>query len=417
MLSALKFRIYPNTQQKELIHKHFGCARLIYNYFLAYRQEQFAKGIKQTYFSMQKELTLLKKQDNFSFLNECNSQSLQMALRQLINAYDNFFSKRAKYPNFKSKKHAKQSFAIPQNISIKENKIIIPKFKEGIKAVIHKTLDENYQIKQAFVSCVANEYYISIIYEDYKNIPKPKLIKNAVGLDMGLESLLIRSDKIIYPNQKFLQNKEKRLQTLQRRLSKKKKGSNNRAKAIKKVAKAHLNITRAREDYLHKISNEITNQFDFIALETLNIKGLIKNKYLAKSIANVSWGKLISMLEYKAEKKGVSLMKIDKFFPSSRLCSCCGENTGKKPLHIRSFICPKCKSIHHRDLNASINIRNYALRMLDDKYNIKLDKSRVGITQSYACGDSSGGVSKYGSILDTSYLSMKQEAQPSLVVG
>lgn len=227
---------------------------------------------------------------------------------------------------------------------------------------------------------------------------------------MGLANLIIRSDGIIYKNHKFLQDKENKLIKLQRQLSKKQKGSNNRAKAKLKVAKAHQKITRARDDYLHKISDEITNLYDFIAVENLNIKGLIKNKHLSKSIANASWGKFIDFLKYKAENKGKTLMQIDRFFPSSQICSHCGSNTGKKPPHIRSFICPHCHTKHDRDLNASINIRNYALGIIDDRYKIKLDKSRVGIIQSYACGDSAGGVSKYGYMLDTSYLSMKQEA-------
>ena len=409
MLSAVKYRIYPTKTQKELLHKHFGCARVVYNYFLDYRQKQFSKGIKETYFTMQKELTILKKQDEYSYLNECASQSLQMALRQLVTAFDNFFAKRTKYPNFKSKKNAKQSYAIPQNIKLSNNRVFIPKFTEGIKVKIHRKLDENCIIRQAFISRIADEYYISISYENNKSTPKPKVIKNAVGLDIGLANLIIRSDGIIYKNHKFLQDKENKLIKLQRQLSKKQKGSNNRAKAKIKIAKAHQKIIRSRDDYLHKITDEITNQYDFIAIETLNIKGLIKNKYLSKSISNASWGKFINFLKYKAENKGKTLMQIDKFFPSSQICSHCGSNTGKKSLHIRSFICPHCHTKHDRDLNASINIRNYALGIIDDRYKIKLDKSRVGITQSYACGDSTSRVSKYGYILDTSYLSMKQE--------
>ncbi|VEG60452.1 ISHa1675 transposase B [Campylobacter jejuni subsp. doylei] len=410
MLSAVKYRIYPTKAQKELIHKHFGCARVVYNHFLDYRQKQFAKGIKETYFTMQKELTLLKKQDEYKYLNECASQSLQMALRQLVTALDNFFAKRAKYPNFKSKKNARQSYAIPQNIKLDNKKVYVPKFTEGIKTKIHRKLDKDCIIKQAFISKIADEYYIAISYENNKSLPKPKVIENAVGLDMGLENLIIRSDCVIYKNHKFLQDKENKLIKLQKQLSKKQKGSNNYAKTKLKVAKAHQKITRARDDYLHKISDEITNLYDFIAVENLNIKGLIKNKHLSKSIANASWGKFINLLTYKAENKGKTLMQIDKFFPSSQICSNCGSNTGKKPLHIRSFTCPNCNTKHHRDLNASINIRNYALGIIDDRYKIKLDKSRVGITQSYACKDSSSGVSKYGYILDTSYLSLKQEA-------
>ncbi len=206
-----------------------------------------------------------------------------MALRQLVTAFDNFFSKRAKYPRYKSRKHSKQSFAIPQNIKLSKNRVILPKFKEGIKAKIHKILSNDCVIKQAFISCVAGNYYVSLSYEDNKSIPKPVEIKSAVGLDMGLENLLIRSDKIVYENKKFLQNKEAKLIKLQKAVSKKKKGSNNRAKAIKKLAIAHHRVVLARDDYLHKITNEITNDYDFIAIENLNVKGLIRNKHLSKA--------------------------------------------------------------------------------------------------------------------------------------
>lgn len=223
MLSAVKYRIYPTKAQKELIHKHFGCVRVVCNHFLDYRQKQFSKGIKETYFTMQKELTILKKQDEYKYLNECASQSLQMALRQLVTAFDNFFAKRAKYPNFKSKKNARQGYAIPQNIKLDDKKVYIPKFTEGIKAKTHRKLDKDYIIKQAFISKIADEYYIAISYENNKSLPRPKVIGNAVGLDMSLSNLIIRSDCIIYKNHKFLQDKENKLIKLQRQLSKKTK--------------------------------------------------------------------------------------------------------------------------------------------------------------------------------------------------
>ncbi|BCZ16863.1 IS605 transposase TnpB (plasmid) [Helicobacter sp. NHP19-003] len=421
MLKAIKFRIYPTIEQKTLIHKHFGCARVVYNYFLAYRQKQYAQGIRENYFSMQKALTTLKKQEAYAYLSECNSQSLQMALRQLTTAFDRFFSKLADYPRFKSKKHAKQSFCVPQHLEMDlgNNQVKLPKFKEAIKAKFHRHLPTNSIVKQGFISCVADKYYLSISYEDNEPEPKPTTIKKAVGLDMGLESLVIASSGVLYPYKKFFQNLQTKLTKAQRRLSKKLKGSSNRKKQAKKVAQIHASIRNSREDYLHKISNEITNQYDLIAVETLKVRNLVKNHKLAKSIANASWSRLISLLEYKAGWKGKTLIKIDQYFPSSQICSTCGSNTGKKPLPIRNFICPCCQTYHHRDLNASINIRNYALGMLDERHAIKVDKTRVGITRSYACGDSANGaVTKYGYILDTaSYGSLKQEAHPSLAGG
>lgn len=401
MLTAIKYRIYPTKAQQELIRKHFGCVRVVYNYFLDYRQKQYAQGIKETYFTMQKTLTKLKAQANYAYLNECNSQSLQMALRQLVTAFDNFFTRRAKYPNFKSKRNPRQSFAVPQNISLDNKKVYVPKFKEGIKVKIHKTLDKDCAIKQAVISCVADTYYISVFYENNKSIPKPLEIKKAVGLDMNLENLLITSDRIIYSDKKKIQDKQSKLKKLQRRLSKKKKGSNNRKKAFKKIARLHNKINLARDDYLHKITNEITNQYDFIALGTFDAKSFVGNNRLSESVASFNRHKLIRMLTYKAEIKGKTLMLIDKFFPAYQICSYCGADTGKKSLHMKRFACPHCNKTHNRDLNASINIRRYALGMIDDRHRVKIDKSRVGITRSYACGDSSVVMSRYGDILES----------------
>lgn len=280
-------------------------------------------------------------------------------------------------------------------------------------------------IKQAFISCIADQYFCSLSYETKEPIPKPTIIKKAVGLDMGLRTLIVTSDKIEYPHIRFYQKLEKKLKQAQRRLSKKVKGSNNRKKQAKKVARLHLACSNTREDYLHKISDEITNQYDLIGVETLNVKELMRT-YHSKSLANASWGKFLTMLEYKAQRKGKTLLGIDRFFPSSQLCSYCGVNTGKKHEGITKFTCPYCNITHHRDYNASVNIRNYALGMLDERHKIKTDKARVGIIRSdythyangciKACGASSNGViSKYGNILDlASYGAMKQEKAQSL---
>ncbi|WP_281747293.1 RNA-guided endonuclease InsQ/TnpB family protein, partial [Helicobacter suis] len=197
----------------------------------------------------------------------------------------------------------------------------LPKFKEAIKAKFHRHLPTNSIVKQGFISCVADKYYLSISYEDNEPEPKPTTIRKAVGLDMGLESLVIASNGVFYPYKKFFQNLQTKLTKAQRRLSKKLKGSNNRKKQAKKVAQIHASIRNSREDYLHKISNEITNQYDLIAVETLKVRNLVKNHKLAKSIANASWSRLISLLEYKAGWKGKTLIKIDQYFPSSQICS------------------------------------------------------------------------------------------------
>jgi len=370
VLKAYKYRIYPTKIQKTLIEKHFGSTRFLYNFFLDYRQKEYAKGNKKVgYMITQAELTKLKKLDEYKWLNECGSQALQMALRNLDSAFTRFFKKQGSYPKYKSKKHTHQSFTAPQNIKVANNRVYLPKFtKDGLKVKLHRQIPDNATLKQATISRQNNQYFISILIDDTIAIPKPTKAKNAVGLDMGISDLIITSDGKKYENKKYFIKSQKRLKKLQRRLSKKQKGSNNRQKAKLKVQKLHTKVTNQRTDYLHKISNEITNQYDIICLETLNVKGMIRNKHLSKSIADVAWSEFIRQLEYKASWRGKTVIKIDKWFPSSQICSYCGANTGKKPLNIRKFDCPQCgKKDIDRDINASINIRNYGLGQLDNR--------------------------------------------------
>ena len=245
--------------------------------------------------------------------------------------------------------------------------------------------------------------------DDNIPIPKPIKAKNAVGLDMGIENFIITSDGVLYPNQKHFIKSQKRLKRLQRRLSKKQKGSKNREKAKLKVQKLHTKVSNQRRDYLHKISDEITNQYDIICVETLNVKGMIRNRHLSKSIADVAWSEFIRQLEYKTKWRGKTLLKIDKWFPSSQICSNCGANSGKKPLHIRKWTCKECGTTHQRDINASINIRNYGLGQIDNR-------NTAGTVGIQACGVPSDGVTtSYGVV--ASYGSVKQEAQSSLAIG
>lgn len=370
MLKACKYRIYPNKTQIQLIEKHFGSTRFLYNYFLEYRQKEYANGNKKVgYMVTQAELTKLKKLDEYVWLNECGSQSLQMALRDLDSAYGKFFKKKGGYPKFKSKKYTTQSFTAAQNIKVANNRVYFPKFtKDGIKAKLHREIPQNAILKQATVSRQNNQYFVSILIDDTIPIPKPTKAKNSVGLDMGLTDLIITSDSKKYENKKYFVKSQNTLKKLQRQLSKKKKGSQNRQKAKLKVQKLHTKISSQRKDYLHKISNEITNQYDIICLETLNVKGMQKNRRLAKGIADVAWSEFMRQLEYKAQWKGKTILKIDQWFPSSQICSNCGASTGKKPLNIRKFDCPHCgKKDIDRDINASINIRNYGLGQIDNR--------------------------------------------------
>lgn len=369
MLKAYKYRIYPTAKQIELIEKHFGSTRFLYNYFLEYRQKEFAKGNKVGYMITQTKLTELKKKENYLWLKECGSQTLQMALRNLDKAYSRFFKKQGSYPRFKSKKYTHQSFTAPQNIKVIDDRVYLPKFtKDGIKVKVHREIPKGVTLKQATISRHNNQYFISILVEDNKPISKPIKARNAVGLDMGLTHSVITSDGVKYQNKKHTRKSEKRLAKRQKRLAKKQKGSSNRAKAILEVQKVHTSITNQRRDYLHRISNAITKQYDILCLETLAVRNMIKNRKLSKAIADVSWSELIRQIEYKSLWRGKTVVKIDRWFPSSQLCSYCGANTGKKELNIRKFDCPHCNTKNiDRDINASKNILKYGLGMIDNR--------------------------------------------------
>ena len=406
----MKYRIYPTKSQINLIEKHFGSTRFLYNYFLEYRQNEYKKGNKVNYLKTQSELTKLKDLDEYEWLKDCGSQSLQVTLRELDNAFTKFFKKQGGYPKFKSKKHSRQSFTAPQNIKVVNNRVYLPKFtKDGLKIKLHRDIPKGAILKRATISRHNNKYFVSILVEDNIPVPKPTKSKRAVGLDMGIAHQVITSDGVKYPNNRYYNKSQKRLTKLQRRLAKKQKNSKNREKAKLRVQKLHTKITNQRRDNLHKISNEITNHYDIICLETLNVKGMMKNHKLAKSIADVSWSEFIRQLEYKAQWKGKTIVKIDRWFPSSQICSYCDTNTGKKPLNIRKFDCPHCgrKNID-RDTNSAINIKNYGLK--------QLNISTAGTVGIQACGVSSIGVTDSTESV-TRYDTVKQEAQSSSAVG
>lgn len=360
--SAYKFRIYPNEEQKVLLSKHFGCVRFTWNYFLNQRKEYYLKNKEEieakrikgnlNYYDNAKELTLLKKKEEYKWLNECNSQSLQACLKHLDSAYKMFFRKTHKFPQFKSK-DKKQSFTIPQHFKIENNKIYFPKFKEGIKVKSHRRLEGKFVV--ATLSKNPNgSYYIAIITE--KEIEVKQELKTEIGIDLGIKDFAILSNGKVYQNQKSLRKQESKLKFLQQRLSKKVKGSTNRSKARKRVSSLHQKIRNSRVDYIHKISNEITNENQVVVLEDLNVVGMMKNHKLAKSIADVSWHEFKRQLEYKCKWKGRQLIIIDRFFPSSKTCNSCGFVNSDLTLKDRTWKCPSCNTDLDRDLNASKNI-------------------------------------------------------------
>ena len=361
MLKSFKYKLLPNQEQIILLNKHFGCVRFIYNHYLNERKLEYETN-KQTlnYLDNAKDLTFLKKKQEFNFLKEVLTASLQHSLKHLEGAYNGFFKGRTKFPKFKSK-HDKNSFHIPQYISVKNSNLFIPKFKEGIKMIQDKKF--NGDIRQATISKTpTNEYFVSILVETtHKKLEKTGLL---VGIDLGIKDFVITSDGFKYKNNRYTKQYSTELKTQQQHLSRKIKNSNHYNKQRLKVAKIYKKITNSRKDNLHKVSLDLVRKYDTIFLEDLNIKDMIKNHKLSKHIQDCSWGTFITYLEYKSLWNDKQVIKIDRFFPSSKTCSKCGYINHSLDLSIREWTCPSCKTKHDRDFNASKNILNEGFKII-----------------------------------------------------
>jgi putative transposase len=353
MLKSYKYKLKPSEEQIVLLNKHFGSIRFAYNYFLNERKREYETN-KQSlnYYDNAKSLTELKKQEEHVWLNEINSQSLQNSLKNLDDAYNGFFKKRTGFPKFKSK-HTKNSFKIPQFVKLEKGKLKIPKFKEPIDLILSRSFTGI--IKQCTISKTpTNEYFVSILVEtEHSVVPKTG---KTVGIDLGIKDFVITSEGYKYKNNRYTKTYTKKLKERQQHLSRKTKGSNRYQNQKLKVATIHKKITNSRLDNLHKVSTELIKKYDVIVLEDLNIKGMIKNHKLSKHIADASWSKFIELLTYKAEWNDKKIVQIDRFFPSSKTCNCCGYINQNLNLDMREWTCPSCNTKLDRDLNASINI-------------------------------------------------------------
>lgn len=361
MLRAYKYRISPNEEQKVLLDKHFGCVRFLYNLALETKSTAYAGNkISLSYNDLSAQLTDLKKECDW--LREVNSQCLQMALRNLDNSFQNFFKGRASFPNFK-KKNNKQSFQLPQSVKVdfKNSCIDLPKFKQPIKAILHRKFEG--EIKTVTISKTPiGKYFVSILVDNHKELPKPIKSNNAVGIDVGIKTFAVCSDGTEYANPKHLRNAMVKLKWMQRQLSKKVKGSNRRNVWKFRIAKQHEKVSNQRKDFLHKATNEITNRFDLVILEDLNIKGMVKNHKLAGAISDCGWNMFETMLKYKSEWKGKKVEYIGRFEPSSKICSTCGIKNDTLTLDVREWTCENCNTTHDRDRNAANNILSFGLR-------------------------------------------------------
>lgn len=358
MLKVYKYRIYPTVKQAELINKHIGSCRFVYNLALETKQTAYAgHRVNLSCFDLIKQLPELK--EECEWLNEINSQSLQQSITHLDNAFTRFFKGQGDFPNFK-KKTARQSFNVPQNVIVdfENNKLIIPKFKKvGIDVVLHRKFKG--EAKQATISRTpTRKYFVSILVETKQKEPiKKKITENkTIGIDLGVKSFLVTSDGLEIDNPKFLKKSLSKLKFTQRKFSK------HKGKRTKhKLAVIHEKVSNQRKDFLNKLSTQLINNHDNIAIEDLNISSMVKNHKLAQSISDVGWGMFVSMLEYKAEWSGKNIIRIGRFDPSSKTCNCCGKINNELKLKDREWTCG-CGAILNRDINAAINIKNFALK-------------------------------------------------------
>ena len=361
MLKAYKYKIIPSDNQIKKLSSFFGCSRFIYNWGLNRKSEFFAESKEnKSCFTLIKEVTKLKKQDEYSWLKDIHSQILQMSLRNLDNAYTNFFKKRSDFPKFK-KKSNRQSFQYPQGVKIKNNKIFLPKIGW---VNYFNSRDFIGDIKTVTVTKTpSGKYFVSVLVDtkEDKTIKKPILDKTSVGLDFGVKDLVITSDGVVFENQKHFQKMKSKLRVEQRSLSRKKKGSNNWHKQRPVVAKLYEKVTNQRLDYLHKISTQLVNEYDTICIEDLSVESMLKEKKMSSLIADASWRTLRTMLEYKCNWYGKNLSVIGRFEPSSKRCNHCGHINKDLKLYDREWNCPKCQRTLDRDLNASLNIKFYGL--------------------------------------------------------
>jgi putative transposase len=361
---AYKFRFYPTDEQEKNLARTFGCVRVVYNWGLRQRTDAYYKEQRRLYYKdLSSMLTDLKKQDAYLWLNEVSSVPTQQSLRHLDKAFMNFFEGRGDYPTFKKKRHQQSAEYTRSAFTWRDSRITLARMDEPLNIRWSRSLPDGANPSSVTISkdC-AGRYFISILVEeDIAHLP---LTEKTIGADLGLKSFVILSDGETVGNPKFFHKDEKQLAKAQRRHAKKKKGSKNRGKARLKVARIHARITDRRRDFSQKLSTRLIRENQTICVESLAVKNMVKNPKLSKAMSDVGWSEFVSQLEYKAAWYGRNLVKIDRWYPSSKRCFDCGHILDSLSLDVRMWTCPECGVVHDRDVNAAKNIVAAGLAVL-----------------------------------------------------
>jgi putative transposase len=377
---AYKFRFYPDQQQKEWLAKTFGCVRYVYNNILRYRTDAYYQAKdKVSYTGANARLTAIKKLPDSIFLNEVSSVPLQQCLRHQQAAFKNFFEGRAKYPAFKSKRHKQSAEFTYRAFSYRDGQLTLAKCKNPLAIRWSRQLP-SAPTTVTVSKDTAGRYFVSCLCE-FEPMLLPVTDKK-VGIDVGIKDLFVTSEGFKTGNPRHTAKYAAKLAKYQRRLAKKKLGGKNREKARLKVARIHAKISDCRMDNLHQLSRKLINENQVVCAENLAVKNMIRNPKLAKHIADAGWGEFIRQLKYKAHWAGRVYVEIDRFFPSSKRCHCCGFVSELMPLDARSWICPECLTEHDRDTNAAINIKAAGLAVLAFGENVSGNDISVSASSS-----------------------------------
>ena len=377
MLRAIKVRLYPNKVQEQTLNKVLGCYRFVYNHMLALKQKEYndnKQSLDLTELSKYFHGTLLK-DEQYAWLKEQNTKVMKQSIRQMLSAYDKFFKQHNGFPKFKSKKD-KQSDLFPLEAISRENKFNDRKITltKPLKDIKFRCSDLYFKRLQTYKEGIrsatlsktkSGNYFLSILVE----LPQEEFVKfgltnKHVGIDLGVKDFVITSDGEVFENKHFFKKQENKIVKLQRQLSKKQKGSNNRNRQRVRIAKTFERLTNQKIAYIHSVVNELLTYYDTVFMEDLNVQGMLKNHKLAKAIQEVGFYRFKSVLQSKALVNDKQVVFIDRFYPSSKTCSCCGYKKRDLKLSDRFWTCPNCREYHDRDLNAAVNILHEGERLI-----------------------------------------------------